>query len=148
MRIVLKYLDYHEKEGCNLCPVARPVCKEHHENDWADTKTTALTTLMEVEVRDLRRCVLCDVGGASGYSKTNYRKRSSIRWNSITCNIPFRLDMPSVSVLGCDVNRLLLLPAQNIRVTQCGDGLRRTGSQPCEVPRCGQIDVTTLYLGR
>lgn len=87
---------------------------------WVDTKTTALTALTGVVAGDLMRHALCDTGSAIGYSKTNYRRKSSIRWNSITCVIPFRLYMPSVSVLCCAVNYSLLLPTQNIRLVLMG----------------------------
>lgn len=36
------------------------------EHGASDTKTSALTALMGVEVRDLMRCVLCDIGGSGG----------------------------------------------------------------------------------
>lgn len=81
--------------------------------------------------------------------KTSYRKKSSIRWNSTTWEILF--------LTGCDpcLSRALwcksvtrMLPTRNIRLAHVGRWAGEDGSRPCEVPPCGQIDSTALYLGR
>lgn len=46
----------------------------------------------------------------------------------MTCRIPFRLDMPSVSMLHWDGNYLLLLPRQNVTLIPWGAGQRRSHS--------------------
>jgi len=50
-----------------------PTCARWHDQ-WVKGmvgKTTIPMTQTEVESGDLMKCVLRDIGGASGYSKTN-----------------------------------------------------------------------------
>lgn len=110
--------------------------------EWlqADTKTTTLTVSTARGGSWWPLCALRDTGGCSRYSKTNSQGKSSIRWNSITCRIPFRLDTPSVSVSRWDANLLWLLPTQNIRLTLWGARLGRSHGEDAQ--------LIALYLGR
>lgn len=127
MKIVFKSLrSCHGKEGSDLSRCHDQCIRALWEWLRADTKTTApYSTDRSGSWWPHEVCrALCDTVSASGYSKTNYRRKSSIRWNSIICMIPFRLDTPSFSVLCRDVNQFLLLPTRNTRLTLTG---RRAG---------------------
>lgn len=116
---------------------------------WANTKTTVLTALIEEEgAGDLPRCVLCDLGYAHGYSKPITERSQVLDETRLPARSFFWLDVPRVSVVHCDVGHLLLLPTRNIRLAHAGRWAGEDGSRPCEVPPCGQIDLTALYLGR
>lgn len=88
----------------------------------ADTNTNST---MEVKASDLMRCALCGTGNVSKYSKTSCRRKSSVRRNSTTLKIPFRLDKPGVSAYAVMQTIYYCFPHRVSDWYSWGDGLGR-----------------------